>query len=189
MSKKLEDFIRNHRDEFDTWEPHPQAWHHIAQRTFGRGRGRIARTRWITWSAAAILIVTLSVFLVRTIPVQKPGAGIRGMQETESTVPDVYTGQLLQFSKQVERKEEELRRLGADYPDLYRGFTEDINKMDSAYEEMKKMLTDNPDREVLLQSMIDNLQLQLDLLNQQVQIMQQIKKSKKDNHEKKNVTI
>ena len=187
MSRKLEDFIREHRDEFNSYEPHPEAWQQIAGRSFGKRPPLLTRSGWIRWIAAAVLVISLSVFYFVNRPATSP-AGTQA-READPEIPSAYAGKLLLFSKQVQSKEQELRKYSRAYPDLYKGFTEDINRMDSSYEEMKSMLSESPDKEVLLESMIENLQLQLDLLNQQMQVIKQIKNAKKDNHEKKNVTI
>ncbi len=75
-----------------------------------------------------------------------------------------------------------MKQLEKENPELYKQFVTDITKLDSSYNVLKRELPANPNREQLLEAMIRNLQVQMDLLNQQLQIIQQIKQSKnKDN--------
>jgi len=61
--------------------------------------------------------------------------------------------------------------------------------LDSSYNSLKNQLNATPNREMLLEAMIQNLQLQLNVLNQQLNIINQIKESKKYNHEKNDKNI
>jgi hypothetical protein len=49
---------------------------------------------------------------------------------------------------------------------------------------LKKELPVNPNREQLLEAMIENLRLQTEILNQQLSIINEIKASKNNNHER-----
>ena len=79
-------------------------------------------------------------------------------------------------------KQEELKVLSKEQPVLYRKFTEDIIQLDSSYKALKDQLSVTPNKEMLVEAMIQNLELQLNVLNQQLNIIHQIKQSKK--HEK-----
>jgi hypothetical protein len=61
--------------------------------------------------------------------------------------------------------------------------------LDTTYITLKKQLSIAPNKELLIEAMIQNLQLQLQVLNQQLNIINQIKKSKNDNHDKNEIVI
>jgi hypothetical protein len=61
--------------------------------------------------------------------------------------------------------------------------------LDSSYNTLKDQLSATPNREMLLEAMVQNLQLQLNVLNQQLNIIHQIKEQKKYNHAKTNQNI
>ena len=67
---------------------------------------------------------------------------------------------------------------------MYKQFLGDMNKLDSSYNTLKNELPVNPNREQLLEAMIQNLRLQTELLNQQLFIIKQIKQSKSKTNEK-----
>jgi phage shock protein A len=86
-------------------------------------------------------------------------------------------------------KQNELRQIEKDQPELYRQFVSDITQLDSSYNSLKKELPANPNREQLLEAMIQNLQLQTELLNQQLRIIKQIKQAKNKSHDNNSKTI
>ena len=60
----------------------------------------------------------------------------------------------------------------------------DFNKLDSTFHILKKQLPVNPNREQILEAMIQNLQYQEALLNQQLNIIKKINNTKKQAYEK-----
>ena len=88
------------------------------------------------------------------------------------------------YAKLIEIKHDELKTLQKDEPLLYRQFSGDVNKLDSVYHDIKNAASENPNREQVIEAMISNLQLQIGLLNKQLDIIKQIKHSKKSAYEK-----
>jgi hypothetical protein len=88
------------------------------------------------------------------------------------------------YTKLIELKHEELKTLEKDEPLLYRQFAGDVQKLDSVYHTLKIQLPNNSNREQVIEAMISNLQLQIGLLNKQLNIIKQIKHSKKSAYEK-----
>ena len=79
-----------------------------------------------------------------------------------------------------------LRQNQKTQPELYKQFLNDNNRLDSSYKFLKSELSANPNKEILLDAMIQNLELKLDLLNRQLQIIKQ-SKNKKTNNENKTI--
>jgi archaellum component FlaC len=98
------------------------------------------------------------------------------------------TPEMRQFVKMIDMKQEELKKLAIEQPALYQQFTNDLNQLDSSYAELKKQLNTVTNKELLLEAMIQNLQLQLSVLNQQLNIIHQIKEKSKS-HEKNTQAI
>jgi hypothetical protein len=88
------------------------------------------------------------------------------------------------YTKLIEIKHEELKTLEKDEPLLYRQFSGDVQKLDSVYHLLKTQIPNNSNRELVIEAMISNLQLQIGLLNKQLGIIKQIKHSKKSAYEK-----
>jgi len=92
--------------------------------------------------------------------------------------------EMFYYAKLIELKHEELKTLEKDEPLLYRQFSGDVQKLDSVYHSLKTQLPNNSNREQVIEAMISNLQLQIGLLNKQLDIIKQIKHSKKSAYEK-----
>lgn len=94
--------------------------------------------------------------------------------------------QIYHFKELIGLKQSELKQLGKGYPALYQQFIGDIKQLDSSYHTLKINLAANPKREMLLEAVIQNLQLQSELLNRQLIIIKEIKQ-KSITHEKSTI--
>ncbi len=92
--------------------------------------------------------------------------------------------ELVHYTRLVELKQKQIKRIATEEPMLYRQFAGDFNRLDSTFHILKKQLPVNPNREQILEAMIQNLQYQEALLNQQLNIIKKIKHSKKEAYEK-----
>ena len=92
--------------------------------------------------------------------------------------------ELAHYARLVEIKQNQIKRIKKDEPLLYQQFAGDFNKLDSTFHTLKKQLPVNPNREQILEAMIQNLQYQEALLNQQLNIIKKINNTKKEAYEK-----
>ncbi len=217
MSRNLEKFVQDNREEFDKFEPGPVVWHNI-QQDLKNGKKEKAITismKTLRWSAAAAIVILLGAGAYffsqkkqtppeiagakKTAPVSndlpkttRDSVNPANEQQTTnnddaqlaSTDKDEYSEELYHYTRLVELKQEEIKKIQKDEPLLYQQFAGDINKLDSTFHTLKKQLPENPNREQLLEAMIQNLQLQEALLNRQLNIIKQINNAKKTEYEK-----
>jgi hypothetical protein len=189
MSNRLEQFIRDNRESFDDETPSPAVWREVDKELFpGSKPARIFRMNRLKWSVAAALIVMLAAAAVLILSHDPKTAGKPVIVQQDN--PDIlneidpgYAKEVYHFTQLIEIKQNELKQMGKDQPELYRQFVQDITRLDSSYNALKKELPANPNREQLLEAMIQNLQLQTELLNQQLQIIKKIKQSKQKTNE------
>jgi len=92
--------------------------------------------------------------------------------------------ELAHYARLVEIKQNQIKKIKNDEPLLYKQFAGDFNKLDSTFHILKKQLPVNPNREQILEAMIQNLQYQESLLNQQLNIIKKINNTKKEAYEK-----
>jgi hypothetical protein len=200
MSKRLDDFIHNHRDEFDSDLPSPQVWNKIDERlSGGPKKTKVVQISWMRWSAAAavvLLIGAAALYWFNQDPsIEQPVAEVKDdspMVVDSNMLNDInpaYAKELYHFTQLIELRQGELKQMEKENPELYQQFVTDINKLDSSYNVLKQELPANPNREQLLEAMIRNLQVQMDMLNQQLQIIQQIKQSKNKNNDPNSKSI
>ena len=235
MNNRLEQFVRDHREEFDTEEPDNNIWDKIS-RDLDPGKKKQAsvirmQNRWIRWSAAAILILLVgggALWYLKAgkghqpIDVAHQGTSPNSDTNNTKTTPDnlaqtpVATNpptdknpelantrpdekseakegsqldasvneEMYHYAKLVEIKHRELKAIKKDEPLLYKQFAADVDKLDSVYHGLQEQLPKNPNREQILEAMLQNLQLQMGLLNHQLDIIRQINHSKKTEYEK-----
>lgn len=194
MSKNLEDFARNNRDAFDSETPSAELWSKINDRVLaGKPKARLIQMAWFKWSVAAATIIMVSitaVYLLTRPAIKNQGVDLASKPTEQldsvliSSINPEYAQELYHFTRLIELKQDEIKQLEKDNPSLYKEFITDINSLDSSYNRLKEELPTNPNREQLLEAMISNLQIQMNLLNQQLQIIQQIKQSKSSGNEK-----
>jgi len=240
MSNRLENFVRDHREDFDGDEPDGKIWEAI-RKDMGLADDpikkkpapvvRLYRVRWAV-AAAVVLLIAGTVWVInarrssdtslagtgtnsaqqKTNPVAQPDTqavnpaqknlaqtqtpdsnrtGGKDNLATTGNKPDDKTDlsseqneEMYHYAKLVEIKQKELKTIEKDEPLLYQQFSMDVNKLDSAYHGLQQQLPKNPNREQILEAMLQNLQLQMGLLNHQLDIIKQINHSKKTEYEK-----
>lgn len=255
MNNRLEQFVRDHREEFDTEEPDNQIWEKI-RTDMEPGKKKPTtlvrmQSHWIRWSAAAAVIILIGGAIWRYQSAHKdaaqpaivqggknagsPDSGTKNpanesnpthqsnrdnLAQTPGTTnpanptnpndpsnlaqtpnPDKsathpnsdlessVNEEMYHYAKLVEIKHKELKAIQKDEPLLYKQFSADVYRLDSVYNNLREQLPTNPNREQLLEAMLQNLQLQMGLLNHQLEIIKQINHSKKTEYEKAYKTI
>ena len=190
MSNKLKNFISDNRKAFDDEMPSDRVWENIEASFTEKKKQRVVLTPFYKWSmaAAAMLVIAVGIYFVANKKTLEPAVAIKTEPDINILAPEMAP-QMNQFVKMIDSKQEELKAIAKEQPELYQQFTTAINQLDSSYNNLKNQLSATPNREMLLQAMIQNLQLQLNVLNQQLNIINQIKESKKYNHEKNDQNI
>jgi len=203
MSKGLEQFISDNRDQFDTDEPGEQVWAKLEKELTADDRATQQQTSKghkvmvftiFRWSAAAAILILAGIGIYSLLGNRNTTGNGVAQQKTTRDTPAVndailkainpdYAREVYQFTQLIELKQTELKQMEKENPHLYKKFVTDINKLDSSYNALKKELPQNPNREQLLEAMIENLRLQTEILNQQLSIINQIKASKSTNHD------
>lgn len=187
MSNKLENFISDNRNEFDDAVPSGKVWKNIENAVFEKKSSNSKVTPFLKWTAAAAILVTAGITI--GLLISKKGSDKPGVELARTDTVDInaispeYAPQVNQIARLVAMKQDELKALAPEQPELYRQFTSDITQLDSSYHSLRSQLNASPNPEMLIEAMIQNLQLQLNVLNQQLSIINQFKQTKKYSHE------
>ena len=182
----IEQFINNNREEFDSDEM-KTGWEKIGP---GIKQKKTKHIKRLWWAAAASIVLLISVAVYFNFIYQnktsetaiQTSIDLPSKELTDQVDPE-YTKQMDQFAHMIKIKQIELTENKNQQPVLYRQFLKDNNQLDSSYNFLKSKLAANPNKEILLDAMIQNLQLKLELLSRQLQIIKQ-SKHKKTNNEK-----
>ena len=183
--KKLENFINENRDAFDSYEPGHKVWQHLEKQLNGKDTRKNPSWRKISfrWTAAAAVILLIALPAIYYITIQtKTESG--SMIEVNETLPEEYEAEVSQYTHAIAIKYKELNKIRKEEPVLYNKFSSDIKKLDSSYQMLKKDLAGNPNESILIEAMIQNLNYQVELLNEQLLIINKIRKIKKSQNEK-----
>lgn len=188
MSKRLEDFIHDHRDEFDDLTPRSGLWGDIEkQLSFDslpekKREGKTFSLGFVL-RLAAIIILVMGIGFVFYLRSERRTGGV----DLAAINPE-YAKQQKHYASLVKEKRTELRDVAKTDPQLYREFSGDLAKMDSTYKKLTNELKTSPNQERVLRAMIRNLQVQSEVLNQQLQIIEQFNQQKStQNNENKSI--
>ncbi len=187
---KLERFIRDNREAFDSHEPPADLWAKLETNLpaqperlnglvkplhgseTGPFRNQIT-SMWggMRWQIAATITLLL---LAGGYWWTNDHYGVSEQPEVVVFSP-AYAKEFTQYARLIDDKRSELRDMTEQNPALYQQFATDLDRLEKNYQGLKADLPKNPNQEVLIQAMIQNLQLQIDLLNQQLDVIQRIK--------------
>ncbi len=175
MSNSLEDFVRQHREEFDLREPDPSVWLKInpANAPVMKGQGPL---RWLRVAAAIAVIFAGSSVGIYYLTGGSSEADLYSdevyieMQETE----EFYT-------RMVSERYNELKPFLASDPMANEMLTADFEELDQVYRELKNDLKDNISNTEVIEAMVQNYRLKLEILED---LLNQLKEKENQDYEK-----
>lgn len=164
MKDRLKDFINEHRAEFDDREPSERVWSRIERATF-QGVSR-RREMWV-WRAAAVIFFGVSVFLFTT----NQYSSKREVSKLQGEFRDLESF----YGNQIAEKAAFIDKLETGYEDDR--FTQDVQKLDAMYEVLREEMKVSPSEKVK-DALILNMLIRIDLLNQQIKKLEDVRESK-----------
>jgi hypothetical protein len=183
MSKRLEDFISNNKEEFDDLEPRADIWNNISKELDAWDEEQILpkKREPKTFSLGFVLRVAAMIVVVMGIGF---GVYIQSQKSSEevdlAAINPTYAKQQMQYASLIATKRTELKAIAKFDPELYKEFSAEITKMQATYKKLNTDLATSPNQERVLRAMIRNLQIQTEVLNQQLSVIEQFNQSKKD---------
>ncbi|MBL3658694.1 hypothetical protein [Fulvivirga sediminis] len=174
MKDRLDDFIKDNRDEFNDQEPSHRVWEAVeAQLPLKKQRNY----QWI-WKAAAIVFFLSSVYLlIRLEAVDQPRyVADNSLTKEFKSVESFYFQEISEKKGLIYDFESKSSSVDDD-------FEQDLKKLDAMYEVLKEELMQNPSKKVV-DALILNLLVRVDILNSQLEKLDQVK-NEKENEETK----
>lgn len=179
----LERFVRDNRPGFDTEEPDNTLWSKIEAKLPPAGQA-LPETRPLKpnkyrkqfsydWRVAASILIVLTIGALTYVNRQY---GLTRDPEMALQAPQ-YAREVTSYAQVINTKREELRKLTANKPELYNEFATELDRLEAAYQGLRSELPASPDPQTHLHAMVQNLQWQIELLNQQIEIIEKIKKA------------
>lgn len=200
----LERFVRDNREAFDDKEPPSSLWQRMEIELDQQQQSRETPFRTIhknpdqalptdtkrskrggiqigwpslDWRVAASIAVLV---LAGAFMYMNQQYGVTHQPDVVAASP-MYAKEVVQYTRLIDDKRAELKQMTEDNPALYQEFATDLVRLERSYKSLKADLPQNPNQEVLIQAMIQNLQLQINLLNEQLRVIQRIKQQTHEN--------
>ncbi len=175
MSDSLEDFVRQHREEFDLREPDPSIWLKINPANVPVVKEK-KPMRWLRVAAAIALIFAGSsagiYFLTggNNDASRYSDALYMEMQETEAY-----------YTRMVSERYRELKPYLASDPMASDMLTADLEELDQVYLELKDDLKDNISNPEVIEAMVLNYSIKLEILED---LLNQLKEKENQDYDK-----
>ncbi len=196
---RLEDYIINHKDEFDNLEPSTDLWNRIGGTAISAPDSKIEQTapkkirlngvRWITRVAAAILIFTGSYYFHD----YRSGQNTIAVNEASSLQNSQLYNTLMEaeyyYSAQIGMEQERLYSLTVGNAPIREEIQNELKELDNEFNSLKEDLNDNQDNEEIIAAMIQNYRIKLRILQDMMIQLQQDNKVKNSDDETKRIQI
>ena len=158
--KKLEDFIRDNRDDFDSELPSPELWNRIESKLGKKEMGKYKFLKIASAVAAVLVLALIGTYLLKPADdhyrkyanVSDPE--IKNLLETEAF-----------YAKEVSTKIDEIQKCYKIYPDLKMDIENDLNEPDQMYRDLEKDLDDNLYNKEVIEAMIQNNRFRLEMVD------------------------
>ncbi len=167
MNKRssLEDFIREHRSEFDDLKAPSGLWEKIDQR-----KPQVhSLWKWSAIAASALLLISVGYIFGTRVNRQPEIAGWKEYQETEQY-----------YESRIQSKMDQIKTLPVSDE-----VTADIQVLDDVYQQLRTQLLEDPNAnsQVLLNAMIHHQQQKLEIMEKILNRVDKYKTNEKEGHQ------
>jgi hypothetical protein len=187
MKDKLEQFVEENRDSFDSFSPDQaeKVWGRIEAERKGSQRGKII-LRYFLRAASVLLIFGLS-YLFHDYMDRNKDARIaeEKMNDIYQQLPELKEAESY-YSSLVSNKLEEMKPFLAENPGISKAVDVDLSELDSVYVSLKNDLKDNVANDQIIEAMIQNYRLKLRILEE---LQSEIKQEKNKENAKPKINI
>lgn len=187
---KLDDFMEEHRSEFDMIEPRAELWDKINSRLGSESKHR-SFSVW--WKVAAVGVVFAFSFWAQMQKDQVPTElSYNQLRETnvvtqypsdskeipaiagqmEKVMPELAETESY-YNRKVNSTMKELKVYLVKYPEVARDMKKDLAELDSVYLSLKRDLGDNVAHEEIINAMIQNYRMKLQILEEIKETLEQ----------------
>ncbi len=184
---KLEKFILENRESFDTQVPSQDVWEKIK-----KPERKSISLNWktIAFRAAAVVVIFVSSYYFHDFMNNKTTSVVAESNSFMIEENPLYKNLIeaeLYYSAEINYKKQEFFRLTNNSPALQKAISMELSDLDVLFKELKEDLNDNADNHEVIEAMIQNYRIKLEILED---MLNQIKpEQKNNNHEEIHNTI
>lgn len=172
MNDRLEDFVRDHRNDFDCIEPDVDLWQGIQNKMEGKRKHRIGFYASRVAAVAAIFIVS---FIVQRF--------VFNEHNTTKNIPELVEAENY-YTGLISAKLEEVKPMLTEFPEIKSELDSDLSELDKVYSSLREDLKDNVANQEVVEAMIENYRLRIDILEEMLHFLDR-QNSDKNNHNNK----
>ena len=175
MSDRLEEFVKQHREQFDLHEPDPSIWLKInpSNQVVAQERRPM---RWLRIAAAVAMI-----FAGSTAGIYFLTGGFADADRYSSELYQEVLETEQYYSQIVSDRYNELQPFLVSNPAANEMLSADMEELDEVYKELKEDLKDNASNPEVIEAMILNYRVKLDILED---LLIQLKEKENQDYEK-----
>jgi hypothetical protein len=176
---KIEEQIRKHRELFD--DEHPREGHEerFLQKLYSRGERKIPLRHILQIAASIAILVTSGIILVR---VSKSGDKVARQEIPASMMEaDIY------YTSQMDARYDQIRDFDFNSDEEKTVLLDELKDLDDYQQKLMSDLQANPDDDRVINALIRHYQLKLEVLDQIILQLNQIKSETSPAHENANV--
>lgn len=165
----LQNFVKGHKEEFDTLTPNDKIWESIHKELEQSNR---ANSKIIFWRVAAIILFVCSVGLIFY-------ANKELIWETSPSI--AYDSEFVDTEKYyrsvINERQQLITLVAESHPEIESDFEADWEILDQSYLKLKEEYSKSQSKEVR-NALVQNLRSRVNLLNRQIEILESIDSDK-----------
>lgn len=173
MKDRLEDFIRQNRQDFDVHEPDPSLWLRINPGNAVQKKDK--RLNWLRYAAAAaVLFAGLSMGIYYIAGMSNSTQKLYGDMYTEIAEAETF------YTSLVKQKYNELKPYISSSPEVKEELDYDLNELDQICNDLKEDLRDNVGNPEVIEAMIQQYRMKVEILED---LLNKLKEKENNYHE------
>ena len=167
---RLEEHIRNNREDLDRYTPPAETWDDISKEL---KRRKPHHTRWISIAASIVVLLGSAVLLNRQgIIFQSAGRGSRSISAFENANPELREAEIY-YTNLIKSLYIDATPLLNANPEAEKELNIDISQLDSICIDIKKDLKDNVDNQEVVEALIQNYRTRIRILEEMLTVLKE----------------
>jgi len=170
MKDKLEQFIADNKEGFDTHDAPGHLWQAISKELQARKKRRVFS---INMAAALILVFVVAAgwYFFASAPAAPKPQEITNAAALQPAIRETEH----YYASLVQTQQRQLSYYCTDYHEICQDFKGEIDTLNIMYQQLKTQYTATNNNEAVLNAMIENLKEQVKLLTMQLEIIRSVK--------------
>jgi hypothetical protein len=175
----IEEHIRKQRADLDSDRPREGHEERFLQRLYSRPVRRLQIRHALQIAASVAIIITSGIILVR---VNKSGEKV-----AQREVPEAFKEADIYYTSQMDARYEQIREFKFEDTEEKSILLDELKDLDTYHQQLMSDLEANPDDDRVINALIRHYQIKLEIMDQIIIQLNQIKSETSPNHENESV--